>query len=158
MSDRVMMALGDFRFETARASYQTLAFSQSWRWPEQARIGREPAHQFTGREKTEIKLSGTLYPSFGGGLADLRALRALADTGDPHLLVDGLGRVWGSWIILSVNDNRSILVDDGRPRKIGFDMTLRDYGEDDTLDVSGWNPLSAAISIAIDALAPSWRI
>ncbi|MEA1053387.1 phage tail protein [Lamprobacter modestohalophilus] len=147
MSERIMMALGDFRFETSAASYQRLSYSQSWRWPEQARIGREPAHQFTGREKTEIKLQGTLYPSFAGGLGSIEALRAIADTGEPQLLADGLGRIWGSWVILSVNDSRSMLMDNGQPRKLSFDLTLREYGEDDTLSFDGWNPLSALIGI-----------
>ena len=54
MAERLMLALGPFRFEMGHATYQSLAMSQSWRWPEQARIGREPALQFTGREPAEI--------------------------------------------------------------------------------------------------------
>ena len=68
-------------------------------------------------------------------------------TGEPQLLTDGLGRVWGSWVILAINDQRSVLMDDGQPRKLGFDLTLREYGEDDTLSFEGWNPFDAWIGL-----------
>ena len=35
MAERVMLALGPFRFEMGQATYQSLAMSQAWRWPEQ---------------------------------------------------------------------------------------------------------------------------
>ena len=96
MAERVMLALGPFRFEMGQATYQSLAMSQSWRWPEQARIGREPALQFTGREPAEIRLQGVLFPGFDAGLAQVEEMRELADRGEPLQLVDGVGRVWGS--------------------------------------------------------------
>lgn len=58
MAERVMLALGPFRFEMGHATYQSLAMSQSWRWPEQARIGREPARKFTGREPRRDPAAG----------------------------------------------------------------------------------------------------
>jgi len=83
MAERVMLALGPFRFEMGQATYQSLAMSQSWRWPEQARIGREPALQFTGREPAEIRLQGVLFPGFDAGLAQVEEMRELADRGSP---------------------------------------------------------------------------
>ena len=49
MAERVMLGLGEFRFEIATAAYQKFSLNQSWRWPEQARIHRDPALQFVGR-------------------------------------------------------------------------------------------------------------
>src|SRR5574344_2118621 len=108
MAERVMLALGPFRFEMGHATYQSLAMSQSWRWPEQARIGREPALQFTGREPAEIRLQGVLFPGFDAGLSQIEEMRELADRGEPLQLVDGLGRVWGAWVIVAVGDTRSV--------------------------------------------------
>lgn len=152
MAERVMLALGPFRFEMGHATYQSLALSQSWRWPEQARIGREPALQFTGREPAEIRLQGVLFPGFDAGLAQVEEMRELADRGEPLQLVDGLGRVWGSWVIVEVGDTRSVLMDDGQPRRVGFELKLKAYGEDETVtDYSGgWNPF-AMLSV-IDAV------
>jgi phage protein U len=89
------VGLGEFRFEIATAAYQKFSLNQSWRWPEQARINRDPALQFVGRNVGEIELDGVIYPSFKGGLGQIEAMRALADAGKPQQLVDGLGRIWG---------------------------------------------------------------
>ena len=152
MAERVMLALGPFRFEMGQATYQSLAMSQSWRWPEQARIGREPALQFTGREPAEIRLQGVLFPGFDAGLAQVEEMRELADRGEPLQLVDGLGRVWGSWVIVEVGDTRSVLMDDGQPRRVGFEVKLKAYGEDETVtDYSGgWSPF--AVLSVIDSV------
>jgi phage protein U len=152
MAERVMLALGPFRFEMGQATYQSLAMSQSWRWPEQARIGREPALQFTGREPAEIRLQGVLFPGFDAGLKQVEEMRALADLGKPLQLVDGLGRVWGSWVIVEVGDTRSVLMDDGQPRRVGFEMKLQAYGEDETVtDYSGgWSPFAMLMPLVDD--------
>ncbi len=152
MAERVMLALGPFRFEMGSATYQSLAMSQSWRWPEQARIGREPALQFTGRDPVEIRLQGVLFPGFDAGLKQVEEMRALADLGKPLQLVDGLGRVWGSWVIVEVGDTRSVLMDDGQPRRIGFEMKLKAYGEDETVtDYSGgWSPFAVLMPLIDD--------
>ena len=152
MAERVMLALGPFRFEMGHATYQSLAMSQSWRWPEQARIGREPALQFTGRDPVEIRLQGVLFPGFDAGLKQVEEMRALADLGKPLQLVDGLGRVWGSWVIVEVGDTRSVLMDDGQPRRVGFDMKLKAYGEDETVtDYSGgWSPFAVLMPLIDD--------
>lgn len=144
MAERVMLALGPFRFEMGHATYQSLAMSQSWRWPGQARIGREPALQFTGRDPVEIRLQGVLFPGFDAGLKQVEEMRALADLGKPLQLVDGLGRVWGAWVIVEVGDTRSVLLDDGQPRRVAFEMKLKAYGEDETVtDYSGgWSPFA----------------
>ena len=149
MAERVMLALGPFRFEMGQATYQSLAMSQSWRWSEQARIGREPALQFTGREPAEIRLQGALFPGFDAGLKQVEEMRELADRGEPLQLVDGLGRVWGAWVIVEVGDTRSVLMDDGQPRRVGFEMKLKAYGEDETVtDYSGgWSPFAVLPAI-----------
>ena len=58
MAERVMLGLGEFRFEIATLAYQKFSLNQSWRWQEQARINRDPALQFVGRNVGEIELDG----------------------------------------------------------------------------------------------------
>ena len=130
MAERVMLGLGEFRFEIATLAYQKFSLNQSWRWQEQARIHRDPALQFVGRNIGEIELDGVIYPSFKGGLAQVEAIRALADVGKPLQLVDGLGRIWGGWVITEISDTRTELTDDGQPRKLEFRIKLKAYGED----------------------------
>ena len=130
MAERVMLGLGEFRFEIATAAYQKFTHNQSWRWPEQARINRDPALQFVGRNVGEIELDGVIYPSFKGGLGQIEAMRTLANAGRPQQLVDGLGRIWGAWVITEIGDTRTVFADDGQPRKLEFRIKLKAYGED----------------------------
>ena len=130
MSERIMLGLGDFRFEIATAAYQKLSLNQSWRWPGQARINRDPALQFVGRDTGEMVLDGVIYPSFKGGISQMDAMRKLADQGRPQMLVDGVGRVWGKWVITEIGDTRTLFTADGQPRKLEFSLKLRAYGFD----------------------------
>ena len=146
MAERVMLGLGEFRFEIATAAYQKFSLNQSWRWPEQARINRDPALQFVGRNVGEIELDGVIYPGFKGGLGQIEAMRALADAGKPQQLVDGLGRIWGAWVITEIGDTRTVFADDGQPRKLEFRVKLKAYGEDD-LGQATIKPATRAASV-----------
>lgn len=128
MLDLVMMALGAFRFGMNNANYQTFSRSASYRWAKQDRIGRAPALQYLGPDAEEITLEGVIYPHFKGGLRQMEQMRRLASTGQPMMLVDGLGFVWKRWCITEVSERRSFLMRDGSPRKIEFSITLQSYG------------------------------
>lgn len=140
---RTMMSLGEFRFALETAAYERLALSQSWRWPEQQRLGRDPALQFVGADAAEIELEGVIYPQFRGGLGQIEQLREVADQGKPLMLTDGIGRVWGKWVITKISDTRTVLADDGQPRKIEFRASLKAYGDDEK--PARWMPLTAPV-------------
>jgi len=57
-------------------------------------------------------------------------MRALADEGRPLQLIDGLGRIWGAWVITEMGDTRTVFAEDGQPRKVEFRIKLKAYGED----------------------------
>jgi phage protein U len=57
-------------------------------------------------------------------------MRARAETGEPMMMVDGLGWVWNRWAILSVEETKTVFLADGAPQKIEFSMELQAYGED----------------------------
>ena len=54
MAERVMLGLGEFRFAIATLAYQKFSLNQSWRWQEQARINRDSALQFVGRNDVTL--------------------------------------------------------------------------------------------------------
>ena len=126
----VMMALGAFRFGVNRANYQTFIRSASWRWEAQDRVGRRPALQFLGPGTEEITLEGVIYPHFKGGLRQIELMRLVANAGQPLILVDGLGWVWERWVIVGVEERKSVFMADGAPRKIEFTVNLKAYGSD----------------------------
>jgi len=60
-------------------------------------------------------------------------------------------------VIVEVGDTRSVLMDDGQPRRVGFEVKLKAYGEDETVtDYSGgWSPfavLSVVDSVLTDPI------
>ena len=130
MLSTVMMALGAFRFGVLGGSYQELTRKAGWRWAKQDRLGRAPALQFLGPDTQEITLQGVIYPHYKGGLRQIEAMRLIAGTGVPLMMVDGLGWVWERWVIVEVTEVKSVLFADGTPRKIEFRVVLHAYGED----------------------------
>ena len=81
MSNRVMLALGEFRFEIGTAAYQNLERQHTYTWSVQDRLGRVGASQFTGRKPGTITLEGTIYPAFRGGLGQIPTMREAAEKG-----------------------------------------------------------------------------
>ena len=125
-----MMALGTYRFSIDSAAYQELKHSQPYRWQAQERLQRRPAMQFLGAGEESIELSGVIYPHFKGGLEQLDTMRAEASKGQPLLLVDGLGFVWGQWVITQIDEGQSFFQGNGQPLKQSFQLKLVNYGAD----------------------------
>lgn len=125
-----MMALGTYRFSIDSAAYQELKHSQAYRWQAQERLQRRPAMQFLGAGEESIELSGVIYPHFKGGLEQLDTMRTEANKGQPLLLVDGLGFVWGQWVITQIDEGQSFLQGNGQPLKQSFQLKLVNYGAD----------------------------
>lgn len=126
-----MMALGEFRFSLATAAFQDLERNNEWRWPTQDRIGSKPARQFVGEGDDTISLNGVIYPHFRAqraGLSQVSQMREIAGRGLPLTLVDGSGRVWGEYCILTLREGQKVFFSDGRPRSITFDLSLGAYG------------------------------
>lgn len=126
----VMLALGAFRFGIGQSGYQALSRTAAYRWAKLDRLGRAPAMQFLGPDAQEITLEGVIYPHFKGGLRQMELMRLIAGTGQPQMLVDGLGFVFDLWCITSIDERKSVLMADGAPRKIEFTIALQAYGGD----------------------------
>jgi len=128
---KVMMLLGTYPFMLETAAYQQIKRVSSYRWKEQARIGRKPGQQYVGPGADQITLNGEILPHWKGGYGQLDAMRAQAARGKPLMLLEGYGGyVLGDWVILKISETKSELMGDGSPRVIAFSMTLKEYGAD----------------------------
>lgn len=130
ISGNIMMALGTFRFGLPTAAYQQLQRTNTYRWPEQQRMGREPALQFSGPGSETIELEGVIFPHFKGGLGQVDAMRTEAGKGKPLLLIDGQGKQWGKYCILEIRETQTPFAQGGIPLKQQFSLRLVRYGED----------------------------
>jgi len=126
----MMMGLGTFRFSLNTAAYQGFDRTDNYPWVEQTRLGRKPAMQIPAEEATEITLEGVIYPDWRGGLAQIDQMRAAAGRKEPLMLVSGTGRIFGLYVILSIQEKASIFKARGSPRKQEFTLTLKEYGAD----------------------------
>src|SRR5690554_182347 len=129
--NETMMALGDYRFSVDTAAYQELKRSQAYRWQPQERLLRRPAQQFLKPGEETLELTGVIYPHYRGGLQQLELMRRQAGRGEPLLLVDGLGFIWGRWVITQLEETQSVFQGNGQPLKQGFRLQLTHHGEDD---------------------------
>ncbi|MEL6477610.1 MAG: phage tail protein [Pseudomonadota bacterium] len=124
------MGLGAYRFQLLTAAFQDRTKNTTYRWSAQDRAGRSPALQFLGEGIETMDLQGRILPTFRGGLGQVRAMRAQAKTGEPLMLVDGLGFVYSRWVITQIRETETIFFPNGAPRLIEFSVSLSRYGED----------------------------
>lgn len=128
----MMMGYGQFVFSLSTLAYQELQRQSAWRQPSNSRVGARPAKQFTGPGDDSITLSGVLVPEFMGKTVSLGELREMADAGLAWPLVTGSGEVLGAWVIESLSETRSVLMDNGAARRIEFQLQLARVDEQKT--------------------------
>lgn len=153
-----LFQLGSFQFDLPSGVPQTLERSADYRWEGQDRILREPAYQFIGPGNQEITLDGVLYPGFTGRTSTMETLRTLAAKGEPQMLTDGLGKVYGKWAIGSIREGLAVFAPGGGARQITFSIRLSRYGEDNpgaaaaplsmALGQNPLNPFAAGLDLA----------
>lgn len=74
-----------------------------------------------------ITLAGIIYPEYRGGFQQVEQMRSMAGRGHPLLLVDGLGKLWGKWVIEAIDEKQSLFAAFGAPRKQEFNLQLRRF-------------------------------
>lgn len=131
----MMMALGMFVFGMHTLAYQEFQRQTDWRHGSTSRIGTNPARQYLGRGDDTITLPGVLVSGLTGTQVSLDVLRQMADTGKAWTLIEGTGRIYGIWVIESMQETRTYFFKDGAARRIEFTLTLKriDDGEIDRL-------------------------
>ncbi len=132
----MMIALGPFRFSIDTAPIVSESHRRGWQWVENEVIGSAPELQFTGSLPELMELRGVIYPHYRGGFLQVDLMAAMAETGEPQLLVTGTGKVLGLWVIEGIEDDRSRHFVNGLPRKIEFGIHLKKYGP---LTVGGYS-------------------
>ena len=130
MAKDVLLTIGKYQFSIDTAAHKDLQRTQTFRWASQARLTREPAMQYMGPGSVNINLSGSIYPTYRGGLNQINDMVNEAKKGKPLTLVDGRGNNHGRFCIKQISDTQQVFFGDGTPRKIDFQMQLEQYGED----------------------------
>ncbi|MCH8686451.1 phage tail protein [Pedomonas mirosovicensis] len=127
----MLMALGQFVFSLSTLAHQDLSHRLGWRHEQSSRVGTRDANQFLGPGEETISLSGLVAPELMDGRASLDTLRNMADQGEAWPLVDGTGRVFGSFVITGLDERQSLFNPDGTARRIEFGLELRRVDDTD---------------------------
>lgn len=126
----MMMIYGMFVFELRTLPHQQLQQSKSWRHVKNERINRSASWQYIGAGEDQITLSGVLYSEVTGGEVSLTLLTTQAYTGRPWPLIDGVGQIYGMYVLTGINTTRSELDCYGKAKKIEFSLSLQRCDED----------------------------
>ena len=124
------MNLGTFQFEVNTAAYQALRRNTDYRWAKNDRLTRTPSRQFVGQGDDKITLSGRIYTAHAGGLGQLDRMRDMGKNATPLTLIDGIGKVYGKYVIDKVTEMQSNFIAGGKPRRQDFTLELSAYGDD----------------------------
>jgi phage protein U len=123
----VMMMWGKYAFGINNAAFQELQRQSEWNWPGLELYGQEPKLQFTGKASETITLPGVIYPEWRGGTGQIEEMRAIADTGEPQVLIDGRGNILGLYVATNIHETQSDFGGFGIPRKQVFSISLKKF-------------------------------
>lgn len=123
-SGPIMAMLGPFMFSLDTAAYQKFRRVTQFDWPKQEIANGRPSRQWMGPGDDVIELDGVIYPEYAGGLKQIDGMRELAGLGKPMILVDGLGDLYGTFVVEEIEETLRVFYSNGQPRKIGFRLRL----------------------------------
>ena len=120
----MLLAIGLFAFGIPTLAHDELQRRTQWKHATSNRVGGRDATQYVGPGDETVSISGTAFAELSDGRASLDQLRAMADSGDAWPLVDGAGRVYGAFVIETIDEGQRVLLADGTPLKIDFTINL----------------------------------
>jgi len=123
-----LFSLGDIQFDTTADGIPLDAFRQAWEWRHlfSDSVAGKGSRQFTGEGAETMSLSGVTFPKQFGAEDAVKQIRDVASTGEPQLLTDGTGAIYGEFVILSLSTERVVMNADGTGRHVTYAIELRD--------------------------------
>jgi phage protein U len=143
-----LMSIGENFFYSPRPGeaspgFQTIDRDSNFSWPQQNRLSRAPAMQFTGPGADLIQIEGRLFPGIFGGLKTMDNLKAAGDKGEPLMLIryyileassdeaqQYVGERVGMYAITRLRKRELKIGGDGLPVYMEFSLELSHFGED----------------------------
>lgn len=126
----MMMVFGLFVFELRTLPYQQLQLSRNWRHVKNDRVGRSAKWQYVGAGENQLTLGGLLYPEITGGNLSLGGVSTMAYTGLAWPLIDGVGSIYGMYVITGLQETHQEFDRFGKAKRIEFTLSLQRVDED----------------------------
>lgn len=170
----VPLMFGDLTFGVDTLAFNSLKKTFGGTLSQHARIGGQPALQFTGRPARKVTLAGTLFPTRllsepetedGAakivGRSDLETLRTMVESGESRWLVSGSGDVFGKFAIESLNEDESAWLEEGTPLRIDFTISLvedlAEPGEENESSLAVLELNAAAREQRAESFTQTWK-
>ncbi|MGV4733191.1 phage tail protein [Burkholderia pseudomallei] len=120
----MLMSLDQFVFSIKTAPFHELKRRRSWKHARRSRVGARDSSQYVGQGDDGVSLDGMVVPTQIGAIASIDELARMADFGDAYVLVDGMGNVYGAYVITALDETQRHHTPEGIPRRIEFTLTL----------------------------------
>lgn len=134
MSDLVVARLGSIEFSVKAGTFSTLSRNTRWRVDKPEPMQGLGVPTSRGRADDTLTIDGTSYPGYSGNLSTVERLREAGDAGEPLLLVDGEGGIFGYWMVEGVTEKKGPFMPTGIERRADWSLTLTSVP--DELEVS----------------------
>ena len=93
-------------------------------------MGHSAKWQYVGAGENQLTLGGLLYPEITGGNLSLGAVSTMAYTGLAWPLIDGVGSIYGMYVITGLQETHQEFDRYGKAKKIEFTLSLQRVDED----------------------------
>ncbi|MGB0694013.1 MAG: phage tail protein [Rhodospirillaceae bacterium] len=123
------MALGQFVFQLSSLPFDQVKRRSGMKWSEKNPMGGEPVLQYLNNQAKTLTLTGKIVPELTGSRDEIEVLDGMGRSGKAWVLMSGVGRVFGVYVIESIDDTSSHLTAEGHPRLTSFTITLKRYGD-----------------------------
>ena len=120
----MLFALGLFVFDSQTMLPDRIERDRAFRHARDDRFLAPAASQFVGVGDDKVTLTGTLVPELAGSASAIETLAEMASEGEAWPLMDGTGRILGTYTIDRLANGGSNLIDTGQARKIDFTIEL----------------------------------
>ncbi len=127
MSGPVVAALGPFAFQAHGFGLTDISRNTSTKWANVAVSGGMDRLQWTGGDNDEVTISGVLFPHEFGGMGALSGIRAAAEAGQPLMLVNLAGQIFGLHVVESISEDRSLLDRNGLPMRNAYKLSMKRF-------------------------------
>ncbi|EMN4678963.1 phage tail protein [Klebsiella variicola] len=107
-----------------------MELSRNWRHVKNDRVGRSAKWQYVGAGENQLTQGGLLYPEITGGNLSLGAVSTMAYIGLAWPLIDGVGSIYGMYVITGLQETHQEFDRYGKAKKIEFTLSLQRVGED----------------------------
>ncbi len=120
----IILAWGAVLFTPNKQGFEDLSHKMSFGWQKQELMNQSPLYQATQGLDYEVTIKGKIYALKAGHTQMINILRMQGQSQKPFFMADGRGRIFGKFILLSLDGKESYHLKNGMPLKQEYNLTF----------------------------------